>query len=301
MSLSSLRYLIREGFRNIWQNRFMAFASIGVLISCLLLTGASYLFFVNIDHSFEWVYGQNVVVAFAKEDCTDQQSKVLLDKIKGITNVEDVEFVSKELSLLKYKDTMPKSVYEDMQGENNPYLDAYVITFSDLNTFKETLTQIEQIPEVDSTAYNEDIAKTLTRLRRIVLMVSGSIVLVLLVVSLFIIANTIKLTVYSRRLEISIMKSVGATNMFVRIPFIIEGVVLGIVSGLLSFGLIKIIYDKLSEMAGTGIMGGLVDFSEVWHFVLFGFLVMGTVTGMIGSAISMGKYLKDEGGISSVI
>jgi len=279
----------------------MAFASIGVLISCLLLTGASYLFFVNIDHSFEWVYGQNVVVAFAKEDCTDQQSKVLLDKIKGITNVEDVEFVSKELSLLKYKDTMPKSVYEDMQGENNPYLDAYVITFSDLNTFKETLTQIEQIPEVDSTAYNEDIAKTLTRLRRIVLMVSGSIVLVLLVVSLFIIANTIKLTVYSRRLEISIMKSVGATNMFVRIPFIIEGVVLGIVSGLLSFGLIKIIYDKLSEMAGTGIMGGLVDFSEVWHFVLFGFLVMGTVTGMIGSAISMGKYLKDEGGISSVI
>jgi len=301
MSLSSLRYLIREGFRNIWQNRFMAFASIGVLISCLLLTGASYLFFVNIDHSFEWVYGQNVVVAFAKEDCTDQQSKVLLDKIKGITNVEDVEFVSKELSLLKYKDTMPKSVYEDMQGENNPYLDAYVITFSDLNTFKETLTQIEQIPEVDSTAYNEDIAKTLTRLRRIVLMVSGSIVLVLLVVSLFIIANTIKLTVYSRRLEISIMKSVGATNAFVRIPFIIEGVVLGIVSGLLSFGLIKIIYDKLSEMAGTGIMGGLVDFSEVWHFVLFGFLVMGTVTGMIGSAISMGKYLKDEGGISSVI
>ncbi|MDD2361393.1 MAG: permease-like cell division protein FtsX [Oscillospiraceae bacterium] len=301
MSLSSLRYLIREGFRNIWQNKFMAFASIGVLVSCLLLTGASYLVFVNIDHSFEWVYGQNVVVAFAKEDCTDEQSSVLLDKIKGITNVNKVEFISKEQSLLKYKDSMPKAVYEDMQGEDNPYLDAYVITFSDLNTFKETLTQIEQIPEVESTVYNEDMAKSLTRLRQIVMMVGGWIVILLLVVSLFIIANTIKLTVYSRRLEISIMKSVGATNAFVRIPFIIEGVVLGIVAGLLSFGIIKIIYGKLYEMMGTGIMGGLVDFSEIWHIVLLGFLVLGTITGMTGSGISMRKYLKDEGGISGVI
>lgn len=301
MNLSSLRYLLREGFRNIWQNRFMAVASIGVLVSCLLLTGASYLAFVNIDHSFDWVYGQNVVVAFAKEDCTDEQTQALVDKIKNITNVDSVQFVSKEQSLLKYKDSMPQAVYDDMQGINNPYLDSYVITFKDLSEFKETLAQIKQIPGVDSTSYNEDIAKTLTNIRQIVLMVGGWIILLLFLVSLFIIANTIKLTVYNRRLEISIMKSVGATNSFVRIPFIIEGIVLGIAAGLLSYGVLHLIYSVLFNKFGSDLLGGLVEFSVVWYKVLLGFLGIGMLTGMAGSSISMRRYLRDEGGISGVI
>ena len=105
----------------------MAIASVCVLVSCLILTGSAYMVFVNIEHTFEWVYGQNVVVAFAREDCTPQQLDTLKDKIAGITNVAKVEFVSKEQSLLKYKDTMPEALYQDMQGENNPYLDAFVV------------------------------------------------------------------------------------------------------------------------------------------------------------------------------
>lgn len=301
MSFSSLRYLLREGFRNIWQNKFMAVASVGVLVSCLLLTGGSYLVFANINHTFEWVYGQNVVVAFAKEDCTEKQLKVLEDKIKGITNVASVEFVSKEQALLKYKDSIPDAVYQDMQGENNPYLDTYIITFSDLNKFNDTISQIKQIPEIESTAYNEDIAKTLSRIRHVVLLVGGWIILLLFLVSLFIISNTIKLTVFNRRLEISIMKSVGATNAFVRVPFIIEGMVLGIVASGLAYGLIFLIYSRLYDMFGTSLMGGLLEFSSVWYLVLLGFLGIGVLTGVAGSAISMRKYLKDEGGISGVI
>ena len=116
-----------------------------------------------------------------------------------------------------------------------------------------------------------------------------------------IIANSIKLTVYNRRLEISIMKSVGATDAFIRVPFIIEGMVLGIVSGLLSYGLVYLLYSRLYGMFGIGFMGGLLDFSSVWHVILSGFLGIGMLTGIAGSAISVGRYLNVEGGISGVI
>ena len=302
MRFSSLRYLIKEGFRSLWQNRFMAIASIGVLVSCLLLTGGAYLVFVNIDSAFDWVYGQNVVVAFARGDCTEEETAALMDKLKGLSNVTDVTFVSKEESLEKYKDSIPAATYQDMQGENNPMPDSYVVTFGDLTEFDATLAQIQQIPEVEDVSYNADIAATLTRVRHIILVVGGWIILMLLLVSLFIIANTIKLTVYNRRLEISIMKSVGATNAFVRIPFVVEGMVLGLIAGGLAYGILYFLYTKLSEMFHFGsMMQGLVSFSSVWWIVLVGFLGIGVLTGMAGSAISIRKYMKEEGGLSGVL
>lgn len=301
MKFSSLRYLLSEGFRNIWQNLFMAVASVGVLVSCLLLTGSAYLAFVNINRAFDWAYKQNVVVAFAKEDCTDEQIESIRDKLSALPNVSKVEYISKEESLEKYKGSVPEAVYEDMQGENNPYLDSFVLTFSDLGKFKDTVKQINQISGIDSTSYNQDIANTLTSIRKVVLMAGSWIILILFLVSLFIIANTIKLTVYNRRLEISIMKSVGATNTFVRVPFVIEGIVLGLLSGGVAFGLVYLLYGQLSGMFQSGLLGGLVSFSSVWHILLLGFLVIGITTGAIGSAISMRKYLRDEGGISSVL
>jgi cell division transport system permease protein len=301
MSFSSFRYLLREGFRNIWQNRFMSVASIGVLVSCLLLTGGSYLVFANINHTFEWVNRQNIAVAFAKEDCTDEQLEIVIDKIKGITNVANVEFVSKEQAFEKYKDSIPEALRDEMKGENNPYLDTFIIEFSDLSKFKDSINQIKQIPEIESTVYDENIARSLSNIRQIVMLVGGWIIGLLFLVSLFIIANTIKLTVYNRRLEISIMKSVGATNTFIRVPFVIEGIVLGVISGLISYGLIYMIYNKLHDMFSTGFMGGLLEFSSVWYLVLLGFLSIGVLTGIAGSAISMRKYLNVEGGISGVI
>ena len=122
---------------------------------------------------------------------------------------------------------------------------------------------------------------------------------ILLLVSLFIIANTIKLTVYNRRLEIYIMKSVGATNGFIRFPFAIEGVVLGLLAALLSYGIIAWVYSKLASLFSFGISFSPLTFSDVWAVLLVGFLVIGMLTGIAGSAISMTKYLKDEGGSQS--
>ena len=155
MNPSSLRYLLREGFRNILHNPMMAIASVGVLVSCLLLTGGAYLAFANIEHTFEWLYSQNVVVAYARDDLTDTQLRVLEDKIKGITNIDKVEFVSRNDILKKFKDSLPKAVYEEMKGENNPFPGTFVITFKELDEFKDTVRQIEQIPEVEDIGYNQ--------------------------------------------------------------------------------------------------------------------------------------------------
>ena len=296
MKFSSIRYLLREGFRNLWQNRFMAVASIGVLVSCLLLTGGAYLIFANIDHSFDWVYEQNVVVAFADADCTEEEITQLEEKIKSITNVASVEHRSKDQLLEEMADSMPGAIFEDLK-EDNPLQDAFIIAFSDLSKFDATLMQIQEIPHVEDVKNNAELAGQLTKIRQVVLAVGGWIIGILLLVSLFIIANTIKLTVYNRRLEIYIMKSVGATRAFIRTPFVIEGVVLGLLSGLLSYGILYFVYDRLAGMLTFGgNMVQLLPFSSVWWIMLIGFLVAGVLTGMCGSAISMGKYLKEEGG-----
>ncbi len=298
MKLSSARYLLREGFRNIWQNRFMAVASICVLISCLLLTGGAYLVFENIDNAFKQVYEQNVVVVFAQENTTQEQLQSLEQQLNQISNVQNVDFISKDETLETYKNDIPEATYEEMQGEENPMLDLFVVTFEDLEQFDATLDQIEQLPYIDDISSNRTIAQTLTRVRNIVLTVAGWIIAVLLLVSLFIISNTIKLTVYSRRLEIYIMKSVGATNLFIRIPFLIEGMILGLVSGGVAYGILYYLYDRLAGMFSFAGIFSLVRFADVWSILLAGFLLAGVLTGMLGSAISMGRYLKRDGGTS---
>ncbi len=295
MRWSSFQYLLREGFRNLWQNRFMAAASIGVLISCLLLTGGAYLTFVNIDHIFNWVYEQNVVVAFVEDSVSDEDTAALKGELEGIHNVLGVEFLSRDDTLDRLQDSLPESLFESLQGENNPLQHSYIITFDDLALFESTLEQVEALPEIESVSYSGDLAATLTRLRQVILTIGGWIIAVLLLVSLFIISNTIKLTVYSRRLEIYIMKSVGATDAFIRFPFAVEGMVMGLASGGIAYGLMYYVYEKLSENFTFGPMLGLVNFSRVWLVLLVGFLAAGFLTGVLGSVISMSRYLKTEG------
>lgn len=292
MRFSSFRYLVRVGFRNLWQNRFMAMASIGVLISCLILTGGAYMVFENIDRAFEWMYGQNVIVAFADMDATDEQTAAMTEKLESITNVASVEFISKEELMDRYLDSFPEELHEDLKAEN-PLQDSFVITFEDLSKFDATVMQIQQVEHVDTVEYEPEIAELLTKVRQIVLAVGGWIIGLLLLVSLFIIANTIKLTVYNRRLEIYIMRSVGATSGFIRFPFVVEGMMLGLISGALSYGLLYFVYTQLAGLFTFGDYR-LIAFSEVWLVLLLGFLIGGVLTGVLGSAISMGKYLKEE-------
>ena len=296
MRMHDVRYLVREGFRNTWYNRFMALASIGVLICCLLLTGFAYLVFVNIDHMFQTAYEQNVVAVYMQTDLSDEAVTKFGDDLLGLDNVADVEFVSKEEMLSRFDGEMDEAAYESLK-ENNPLQDAYIVSLKDLELFETTLNTIKGMSGVEDVSYDGGVAQTLTRVRSVVLGIGGAIIVVLLVVSLFIISNTIKLTVYNRRLEIYIMKSVGATDGFVRFPFVVEGVILGFMAGIVSYGLLYLLYSQLVFNFSTGVLWSLVPFGEVWSHLLIGFMAGGILVGMGGSAISMSRYLKQEGSL----
>ncbi|MBQ1203971.1 MAG: permease-like cell division protein FtsX [Clostridia bacterium] len=293
-----VRYLIREGCRNTWQNRLMALASVGVLICCLLLTGFSYLVFVNIDHMFQNAYEQNVMAVYLHTDQTDEQVTAIGESLQAMDNVASVTFLSKEDFLAQYGEALADNTMESFQGEENPLPDTYIVALKDLALFQNTLNAIENMSGVEEVSYDANTAQTLTRVRRMVLGVGGAIIVVLLAVSLFIIVNTIKLTVYSRRLEIYIMKSVGATDGFVRFPFVVEGVLLGFTAGGLGYGLIFALYYSLQQnFVFENPLLSLVPFSAEWLPLLVGFLLGGVLVGVCGSVISMSKYLKQEGGI----
>ncbi len=297
MRSHDVRYLVGEGLRNTWQNRFMALASVGVLICCLLLTGFSYLVFANIDNMFQTAYEQNVVAVYLDVGLGDDAVEAMEGTLLDLNNVASVSFISKEEALERYGEDLPPETYESLKGDQNPLQDTYIVSLHDLEKFDDTLTDIRALDGVEDVSYDGGIASTLARVRRLVLGIGGAVVLVLLLVSLFIIANTIKLTVHNRRLEIYIMKSVGATDSFVRFPFVVEGVVLGFVAGVLAFLLIWGLYSWLISSITIGGLFGLVVFADVWVELLIGFLIGGVLVGMSGSAISMTKYLKEEGGL----
>lgn len=307
MKLSSLGYLIKEGLRNIKQNSFMSIASILVLVSCLLLSGSAYLVFVNVNEGFKWATSQNTAIVWAKADATKEDLEALKNQLMSIDNVnkETIKFISKEDILKDHADILGDATYKSLQGQNNPMLDAYEITFLKLEQFDQTITTIRNLKTIDSVSEYSQVASVLNNIKNAVFSIGGWIVLMLLLVSLFIISNTIKLTVYSRRLEISIMKSVGATKSFIRLPFTVEGMVIGLFSGLLSYGVTYFVYTRLLTSVNIGMIEfspltitGMLGFLPVWAELLIGFVVLGTITGMIGSAISINRYLKEESGVN---
>lgn len=293
MNISSIRYLIREGFRSIWQNALMAAASVGVLMSCLFVTGGAYLIAANIAQAFDWVYEQNVMAVYA-EDCRTNELLDLQLELEGLDNVKEVELVTKEEMLEQHAGDLPPELYESYQGENNPMPDTFLVTFSDLTDYDRTAAHILTLEHVEDVDYNGDLANTLTELRGTLLSVGGWVIVLLLLVALFIITNTIKLTVYNRRLEVRIMKSVGATNAFIRIPFLVEGMVLGLVSGALAFGILYYVYGRLADMFTFGMMGEPVTFGDHATVLIIGFAIIGVLVGALGSAISVSRYLKEE-------
>lgn len=292
MRFNTFRYLVREGVRSLRQNFFMSAASILVLVSCLLITGCAYLVYENVEHAFDWAYQQNVVVAYAKDAVTDEQAGAMKSQFEALDNVESVDYLSKEALLEKYKDEFG-DLLEDLQ-EDNPLQDAFVIHFKDLALFDSTVNAVRAVEGVDKVDYDQALSSTLVKVRNVVMTVGVWVIALLLIVSLFIIANTIKLTVYSRRLEISIMRSVGATHWFVRFPFMVEGVILGSAAGAVSYGLLFGVYELIRQNFTFTSSLQLIPFTAVWWQLLLGFLVGGMLTGLLGSSLSMGRYLKEH-------
>lgn len=301
MTGASLKYLIKEGFRNTWTNRMMSIASICVLMSCLVLIGSASMMFLNIDSLLGKIEEENVIMVYISDGTTDEEIANMENEIKACGNIKQVEFVSKEDAWAEQLSTM-----EDAQAEfftqissGIPLPDAYKVTVENLDQFNDTVSKLKQLQHIDTIRENQNLAKKLVAIRQGITVIAFVIIAVLFVISLFIISNTIKLTVYSRRLEISIMKSVGATNSFVRLPFVVEGMILGIVSGIISLGLVWGLYElAVNEFADLLSTFNGLDFLKFQNYALpmLGiFVAIGVVTGVGGSLITMSKYLNKEG------
>lgn len=297
MRLSGWGYLIKEGLKNIWNNRIMSIASICVLVSCLTLTGSAMLISYNVSDLVEKVGSENMVDVYLDDDIGEVEAVVDIGPaLREITNISDVVFVSKEEAIENYKEDLGEW-YDEMTGEGNPLPNAYRVTMADLSLYEQTVEQISNIDGVQKITDRSDIANKLTSLNNLVTVIGFWLVVVLGVISLFIVSNSIKMTMYNRRFEISIMKSVGATNTFVRIPFFFEGMTIGLIAGAITSGILFFLYEAVSSGI-TNIAAYLVAIPyETFALPLtIIFIGCGMVVGAVGSLISMHKYLKIEGG-----
>lgn len=295
MGISGFGYLIKEGVKNVWNNRIMSIASICVLISCLVLTGSAVLLSMNVARVVESVGDSNETTVFLKDDVSNVEAAYIGRDLEKLSNIATVEFYSKEDAFKEYEDVLGEEIFANLQGDDNPLPDAYHISMVDLSEYEQTVSQITSIDGVDSVRNIGEIAERLTSINNLVTTVSLWVVLALTIISLFIISNTIRMTMYSRRFEISIMKSVGATNSFVRIPFVIEGMLMGLISAILSTVLLYFLYNGIMEVITNIIPMTSIPIQNVIAIVAGAFVVSGMLIGALGGFISIRKYLKKEG------
>ena len=298
MKFSSSGYLIKEGIKNIWNNRMMSLPSIFVLVSCLIITGAATLVSLNVTSLISSIGDDNMINVYLNYELSEIDSIKLGSSISKIPNVQSCEFYSKDDAITDYKETLG-NLYESMQGDGNPMPNVYKVQLKDLSKYSDTIKEIKSIDGVASVSDRSDIARKLTKLNSFVTIIGSWIVLILGIVTLFIISNTIRMTMYSRRFEISIMKSVGATNAFVRIPFMVEAMTIGLIAGLISSITLIAAYEPIRSAAAETfyfIGQSSVPIDNLWISILLGLSGAGMLIGLLGGFISITKYLRKEGG-----
>ena len=290
---------MKEGLRSIKQNRIISFAAIGVLVTCLLLVGASVLFTLNINSLVGYAESQNEVLVYLDDGITSHGAAEIGEKIKALANVSSVEFISRDDGLEDWMESLGDdgTLLEWLQ-EDNPLQDSYRVVLRDLSDMDGTLEEIEGISGVESVSASQETASAVTALKRSVSFAGTAVIVILIAVSLLIIANTIRLSVFSRRREISIMKYVGATDSFIRLPFLSEGVLIGFISAIIAFLLLWGGYEIfLNRIGGSDfayadmLANNLIPYSDVALRLLGYFLLAGIGIGGIGSAVAVGKYI----------
>ena len=295
MGISGFGYLIKEGIINVWNNRIMSIASICVLISCLVLTGSASLLTLNVAKVVDDVGAENETKVFLDMGVSDVEAAYIGKDIEKIENISSVTFYSGQEAINQYKDMVGDTLFENIKDDDDVLPHAYHITMIDLSLYDETVNEIMQIEGVDTVGDRKELARTITDLNQLVSAISIAVIIALTVISLFIVSNTIRVTMYSRRFEISIMKSVGATNAFVRIPFIVEGMLIGLISAIVSTFALYFLYTAIMDAITSMIPFVYIPISNLILYVGVAFVIAGMSIGAIGGFISMRKYLKKEG------
>lgn len=300
MKWSSFRYLFGQGLHAMRLNRMMTVTSVGVLTVCMVITGCAGLLSANLTSMMEWLGRQNEMVVMLDRSATEEEYLELGEEICAIPGVSEAAYHTKQEALNELSAEMEgyASLFEDLSGEENPLYARYTVSVSEPEQMEAIGEQISGMPLVEVVRSPQLLVDTFLRLQRTVRAVSWGLVALLGIVSVVVIGNTIRLTVFARRREITIMKYVGATNAFIRLPFFVEGVTVGVLAGLLSSGLVLGAYAALADRA-AGMLQGMefmgpdmvLPLTAVWPLVLGGFLLFGILLGSLGTTLSMRKYL----------
>ena len=299
MKLSGVRYLTKQGFDNVWKNRMMAFASFCVLLVSILLVGLSILFYVNLNSIIGGIENKNEIIVFLDEDITKQQTDEVGKKLKQMDNIKSISFYSKKQAFDDMKSSMAE--YEeifDSLGDDNPLIDSYRVKIKDISQTNATVDSLNEIDHVYRISDPYDFVNILSEMKKIVTIIATAIIVALAIVSMVIISNTTKASVFARRNEISIMKYVGATNAFIRIPFFVEGMITGIIAGMVATLITWMGYDAVVELLTKEVnilniigMGSIIPFAEIAFTVAGLYIIAGALVGAVGSVLSTRKHL----------
>lgn len=297
MKYNIFGYLIGEGFSNVFKNKKSTGASLMIMCATMIIFGIFLIVGENINHFVDEIKSEQGFQVFLKTDATDEEIQKIGEEIKALDGVSTAEYKDKEYALNTMKEKLGDRA-ELIEGYGPDYFPpSYVVTLTDLNLSKDVQNKIMEFDNVNKITSSDQTVSTLLGLARGIKLVTGIILALLIVISIFIISNTIKLTVHARRKEISIMKYVGATNNFIRWPFIVEGMIIGIFASAISIVIVGGAYSLLAEQAVNAqfmqaINMSLVGFRDMISSIIFVYMLLGIGIGALGSVISMRKYLK---------
>lgn len=300
MKASSVKYLVGQGCKNVWKNKMMSFACFCIVLVSLLMVGLSCLTAINLTRVIGAIEDRSEVVVVIKDGTSKASITELESKIKAIPNVNTAELFTKEQAwknMLSNMNDEEKSFFQ--YADDNPLPDTFKVTVKDIKKMTETTNQMETFDKVESTKSPTAFADVLINIRRVFTVIATAVVIALVLVSLIIISNTTRSSVFARRKEINIMKYVGATNAFIRIPFFVEGMIVGLLAALGALGLTKFAYDSIynifnDDFSLWSILGvqNLYAFKDLALPVSLSYLIAGALIGALGTAFSTSKHLK---------
>ena len=293
MARHNFKYFAHEGLSNMFSHGFMTFATIGITVACLLIMGTFTLVAVNADVNLKDLEASNEILAYVDDSYTPAQAKELEKDLEKLSNVASATYISKEQAMVDFAADYPEEeLFQDLDPEI--LRDRYSIKVKDLELQGMTVQEIEDVTGIADVKAYEEVASGFLAIRNVATVVCVTLIVILFVVSVFITSNTIKLTTFDRREEIAIMRMVGATNSFIRWPFVYEGFLLGLLSAAIAFGLQWGLYAAVAEGVGNGDTLQLIrilSFQELWKPVAITFGVSGLLMGVGGSLSAIRRFL----------
>jgi cell division transport system permease protein len=298
MKIRTIKYIVKEGIINTYKNKLMSLASVGIVTAALVLFGIFWLMVTNLNHNAETLKEQPEMRVFCEYELEDSAVTKVAQRLRSIENIESVSLVTPREAFNKFKETLGENA-DVLEGFDENLMSAsYIVKIHDTSKSEETIGEIKKVEGVRKVSYSKDVVEVISKLTYWARLITSFLIIILVAVSMFIISNTIKLTVFARRREINIMKYIGATDWFIRWPFIVEGIIIGVIGALIAFVLTRYGYNTVEVRFNNDLQGvtrdfiSLVKISDLSSTMIMLYSLIGGVVGALGSLISIRKYLR---------